>query len=324
MNDHHSGGYWGSAWLQWIFLFIACYHICCLLQSLMFCVIVNFILILVWLCRHELAMFQSASTDLDYALVVCVKSHTTNARSRSVVAGRNIAHSFRQTHTEISIKFTIIFILGAMNNIFHICFVSSDRFCCVFVPSDHCLCLLHVIMRCLLAAGNHLLCAFVPIDHGLLVCFRWSCVSLRRASSRRSSSTLRRSATPPTTSSCCVTSCEPTLSRAHSSLRCWSRMTNHWLTSTWYVIVFNLHLAKLCSIIWGHSNVSLQLFFLKINTHPHLHNASNIELYTFVTLFFGKVDTHPSPRNANNIEPYTFVTLFFRESWHPPTPSQCK
>ena len=43
--------------------------------------------------------------------------------------------------------------------------------------------------------------------------------------------------------------------------------------------------------------------------HPHWlrgHSSS-------VTLFFWKIDTHPSLVNANNIEQFTFVTLFSRK-----------
>ena len=37
-----------------------------------------------------------------------------------VEAGRNVTHSFLKTRSKVSLKFTIILILGAVNNIFHI------------------------------------------------------------------------------------------------------------------------------------------------------------------------------------------------------------
>ena len=46
-----------------------------------------------------------------------------------VEAGRNVAHSFRQTHSQVSLKFTIILILGALNNMFHNC----DGHCCIIL-----------------------------------------------------------------------------------------------------------------------------------------------------------------------------------------------
>ena len=36
------------------------------------------------------------------------------------IMGRNIAHSFWQTRSEVSLKYTIVLIIVAMNNIFHI------------------------------------------------------------------------------------------------------------------------------------------------------------------------------------------------------------
>ena len=50
---------------------------------------------------------------------------------------------------------------------------------------------------------------------------------------------------------------------------------------------------------------------------PHTHACSNIRKGPFkcyVTLFFWKLDPHPPLRNANNIEHYTFVMLFSRKS----------
>ena len=92
------------------------------------------------------------------------------------------------------------------------------------------------------------------------------------------------------------------------------------------------------------------LFSWKLDPHPPLRNANNIEPYTFVTLFSRKLDTphphlryvtlkwppkgviqvlrnafprkldpHPPPHNANNVVPYIFVTLFSRKCDTPRT-----
>ena len=55
---------------------------------------------------------------------------TTNARSRPIEAGRNVAHSFRQIRSKVNLTITIILIIGAMNNTFHIgvCLLCWCRF----------------------------------------------------------------------------------------------------------------------------------------------------------------------------------------------------
>ena len=82
---------------------------------------------------------------------------------------------------------------------------------------------------------------------------------------------------------------------------------------------------SLCVCLYGHVSLYVCLydhvlgaiqvlhnvFFWKFDPHPPPRNASNIELYTFVTLFSGKSDT-PTPTELSNtwMAPYSVVMCY--------------
>ena len=92
---------------------------------------------------NQIPTFRPSSTGLDHILVVAcdftqilmersswrwVNSQATNAWSRPIRAGRNIGirNSFCKFCSKVSPFFTIIFILGAMNDIFQQCLSFSE------------------------------------------------------------------------------------------------------------------------------------------------------------------------------------------------------
>ena len=73
---------------------------------------------------NELRFNQLLWALITHCILASLSGSSHRSPERDQEAGRNVAHSFRQSRSKLSVKFTNILILGAMKNILSVKFTN--------------------------------------------------------------------------------------------------------------------------------------------------------------------------------------------------------